>query len=200
MRTANTLVALIMSTALVATAAGSSGTDHQKATNETVHHETAHHHANHFAIFTGDTHSVEHDATDFTVGVDYERRLASRWGAGFVVEEVFADNTEIILAAQVFHHVGDLKLFAGPGFMSAKAGQGHGEETGEDSHVEEDAHAAKTLKVSEEGDEWREEFLFRVGGGYDFFTSDFSITPTVIIDRVGGNFAFVVGIGVGVGF
>jgi hypothetical protein len=77
-------------------------------------------HRHHLSLLLGATSYLEENETSFTLGVDYERRLSPRWGAGLFGEVVFADETETLLGVSgIYHATRQLELVAGVGLEFA---------------------------------------------------------------------------------
>lgn len=131
---------------------------------------------NHFALFGGFT-SGGQDSGDgreraaFTVGVDYERRLSSRWGLGVMGDWAFGDRREFIVVAPLFYHTrSDLRFHLAPGVERIR------------SDGPQDA---------------KSEFLLRAGLAYDFHFDGVSLSPSLSVDFVHGEQLYVLGASVG---
>lgn len=156
----------------------------------------------HAGIFLGATTNLEHDATDFTLGLDYEYRLPYidyLFGVGFVIEAVFAEHKESILAIPVTIHppLGDLKFYFAPGIM-------FGDKVVETPVNTHDVRFNKKPVIQTEvagpvQTEFKTHFLFRIGLGYDFHIDRFAISPTVAFDVIEGKFSAVYGLTLGMG-
>lgn len=133
-------------------------------------------HNHHLAIFTGSTSNLEAEYTDFSIGADYEYRLAyghNKFGVGLIGEIVFAEHQETIIALPIFYHpTENFKFFYAPGFAIAEGE--HGE-----------SHKA---------------FWSRLGVGYDFHLGNYSIAPGFAADFIEGNVSLVYGLSFGMGF
>ncbi len=125
----------------------------------------SHYPSNVFGVFLGATDSGE---TDFTIGVEYERRVSELFGFGGVIEHTpdahNGDGVSIALAELFIHPAGGLRLIGGVGAEKLHGASGY----------------TKTL--------------FRTGVAYDFQVGDFEIAPTFNVDYVGGNQATVFGV------
>ncbi len=147
-------------------------------------HSDHHVHDFHLAVFGGLTTNMDADHTDFSLGGDLEYRLPimdRRLGIGILGDVVFAEHTEIILGVPLFfHYGGGFKVFAAPGIAIL-----------EHTHVDILGH-----KHTEK----EEEFVVRLGAGYDFHIDNYSITPNVSADFIDGNTSLVYGIALGIGF
>lgn len=151
----------------------------------------------HLAIFTGFTSNMEHNATDFTLGLDYEQRLPfldRMFGVGLIIEGVFAEYKENILLIPIIMHLSfaNIKLFLSPGVI-------FGERAIEQSNF----HSfifKKEITLNDnfpkETESYRE-FLFRIGLGYDLHYKMFSISPAVAFDFYNGITSIVWGLSFG---
>lgn len=133
-----------------------------------------HFHKNHLAVFIGATEAEEHHGEkgdpDFTLGVDYERRLSPLFGVGGMFDWVAEGNREFLVGPIGFlHPFGGLKLFAAPCYQ-------HVRESGEDN------------------------FVFRTGVAWDFEIGKYSIAPNVIYDFADEQDFLVLGVTIGRGF
>ncbi len=135
--------------------------------------EHVHHHANHVALILGATSGLgDAGTTHFTVGADFEHRLAflHEVGVGVLVDSAIASSTETLLAGFVaVHPVGGLMLLGAAGV--AVTGLGH------------DGHLG-----------------LRAGAAYFVPVGEFSVGPAVSVDRVDGETALVYGVSIGTGF
>ena len=137
-------------------------------------HGEAHHHKNHIAFFVGSTEAEEHHGEkgdrDFTIGLDYERRLSRVVGIGGLVDWVVEGNREYLIGVPVFLHVGKhAKFELAPAFQ-------HLTEADENS------------------------FVFRTGFHWDFFVGQISLSPAVFYDFTEEQDFFVFGLSIGTGF
>ncbi len=131
---------------------------------------------NHVAIFLGETDSDSTKTTDFTAGIEYERRLPflnSMFGVGLTFERIFYNkkDIDIYLLNFIAHPWKGLKFNVSPG-KERKLKKGK----------------VKTFD------------LFRYGVAYDFHVGQYSVTPMLNIDTVKGKTATVYGIAFGMGF
>ena len=82
-------------------------------------HGEEHQHKNHIALFIGSTQAeVEHGKRDdpqFTLGLDYERRLTQVVGIGALLDVVLEGHREGIIGVPVFLHAGSLTFQLAPG-------------------------------------------------------------------------------------
>lgn len=117
-------------------------------------------------IFLGYT-TVDSE-TEFTLGLEYEYKFTPNWGAGLVYEETsqghHGEGVNVFVASVFYHPDNYLKF-----------GVGIGEEEIEGHHP-------------------HTEDLYRISAAYDFHLGDFGVAPTVAVDFIDGNEAFVVGI------
>jgi hypothetical protein len=74
------------------------------------------HPKNALALFLGGTLETAEDETFFTIGGEYERRLADRWAVQAVVEHVNDFDAWVVIAPVGFRVVDQLWIAAGPGF------------------------------------------------------------------------------------
>ena len=123
--------------------------------------------AHHFpGIFVGYTNAK--DETHFTYGVEYEYKFNQTWGVGAVYEKVedahHGDGVTVSLAQLFYHPLKNVRM--GVGLGKEKIGGAH-------------PHS---------------ENLYRVSANYDFHVGDFGIEPTVAIDFIDGDQAYVFGL------
>lgn len=123
--------------------------------------------AHHFpGIFIGMTHAQSE--TEFTYGIEYEYKFNSQWGLGAVYEKTddahHEDGVTVKLASLYFHPTKNVRL--GAGFGEEKIGGAH-------PHTED---------------------LYRVSASYDFHVGDFGIAPTVAVDFIDSEEAYVFGV------
>jgi hypothetical protein len=151
--------------------------DHSEATvghEASEGHDEERHHKNHVAFFVGSTEAEEHHGVkedrDFTMGLDYERRLTRIVGVGGVVDWVVEGNREYLIGVPVYLHVGRHAKF------ELAAAVQHLSETGENG------------------------FVFRTGFHWDFPVGSLSIVPAVFYDFTEEQDFFIFGIGIGKGF
>jgi len=137
-------------------------------------HGEEHFHKNEVAVFLGSTQSEEHhgdrDDPEFTIGIDYERRLTEHFGLGLLADFVAEGNREILLGIPFFLHAGkSAKFELAPGWHKVK-------EDGSDGGV---------LRL---GFHW----AFEVGRG--------SLSPAVFYDITEEDNLWVFGLGIGRGW
>jgi len=145
---------------------------------EGIYHAEEAHHPNHVGLFLGVAHNGEAAATDFAAGIDYEYALAEPIGVGIFAERVFAEHAETLIGIPISYTVHRLQLFVAPAVLFAEAPAGEA-----------------TAEASSE-----QEFLVRVGAGYEFELAGASLTPKVNLDFVNGEMTLVPGLAVGIGF
>lgn len=116
-------------------------------------------------IFVGYTHSASE--TEFTYGVEYEYKFNQTWGAGFVYEKIddahHGDGITVKIAELFYHPLKNVRLGIGAG--KEKIGGAH-------PHTED---------------------LIRATFSYEYYVGDFGIEPTVAVDFIDGEQAYVVG-------
>jgi hypothetical protein len=131
-------------------------------------------HQNHVALFLGSTEGEEHHGEkgdrDFTIGIDYERRLSKLFGIGAMVDWVAEGNREYLIGVPVFLHVGN-----GGKFQLAPA-----------------YHRVR------EGDE--DGFVFRTAFAWDFYIKKISLAPYIAYDFTDGQDFTVFGLDIGTGW
>jgi hypothetical protein len=123
--------------------------------------------ANHIpGLFLGftDTGSAE----DFTIGLEYEYKFDSGWGVGAVYERIDdgsnGDGIDIFLGSVYYHPGSNIRLGLGAGR----------EEIGGNKNKSKD--------------------LVRVSAAYDFHFDRFGIAPTIAVDFIEGDQAYVFGV------
>lgn len=132
------------------------------------------HHRNHLALFIGATEAEEHhgekDDPDFTLGIDYSRRLSPLFGVGGLFEVVVEGKREFVLGAiGLLHPYGGLKIYAGPCYQKIREGS-------------------------------QDKVIFRVGVTWDIEVGKYSIGPSVIYDLSDDQNFLVLGVAIGRGF
>lgn len=177
-RRPGTAVALsVLLTVLASTAvAGESEDEKTHATTGQEGHGGGGHEFQHeISLFLGFTDEEGHSA-EGTIGFEYAYTLYPRWAVGGLIDYAGGDVRNLVLGAPVYFRPGrGWVLLAAPGveFHNGWGGEtaGHGE-----------------------ADEDETDFLFRVGVMYKFRISErFSILPTLDVDFVGGDTAYVYG-------
>lgn len=135
--------------------------------------------AHHFpGIFIGVTNAQSE--TEFTYGIEYEYKFDSQWGVGVVYEKTddahHEAGVDVALAAIYLHPWKDLRL-----------GVGFGKET-VGSYDEDDGHGHIHHHESHKED------LYRISASYDFHVGDFGIAPTIAVDFIDDEEAYVFGV------
>ena len=163
--------------------------EHEKGAEHAEKHGEEHEfHKNHFAVFVGFTEAVEEHAAgphgethssgssggsddpDFTIGLDYERRLTKLFGFGAMLDVVVEGRREFLLGPIAFlHPFGGAKFFAAPLWE----------------------------RVEESGDD---EFVVRVGAAWDFEIGKYSLAPYAAYDMSEEHDIWVLGVAIGRGF
>jgi len=137
-------------------------------------HSSGEHHKNHLALFVGATEAEELEGNkedpQFTLGLDYERRLSRMFGLGGMFDWVIEGKRELLIGPIGFvHPYKGLNVYAAPCYQRAR-------------------------KSGHEG------FVFRVGGAWEFEMREYTISPHVIYDFTEEEDFLVVGVGFGKGF
>ena len=148
------------------------------------------HGSNVASLFLGGTAERAENETFFTVGGEYERRLADRWGLQLAAEYITEFDAWVLAAPFAIRPVGGLWVGAGPG-LQTKPGR-----------PEPERHEGKTEHAEGENGPF---FLWRVKAGYSVHLGDrVSAMPSVSLDlvREHGEWveAWVVGVSVGLHF
>lgn len=140
-------------------------------------HGGEHHHKNHFAVFVGSTEAEEHHGEkgdpDFTMGLDYERRLNKWFGAGAMLDFVVEGQREYLVGPLFILHAGrNAKLFAAPCYQR--------------------------VRESDDG----AGFAFRMGFSWDFYIrkGKNTIFPAIYYDITEEQNFLVLGVGFGLGW
>ncbi|MCF6268182.1 MAG: hypothetical protein L3J41_00560 [Melioribacteraceae bacterium] len=141
----------------------------------------------HVGVFAGATSNLYLEHTYFTLGVDYEYRLNHSFGLGLIGDYVMADHAETLLMGGIFYHpISSLKIYVGNGVaLLTEVNKATEHEDNNESEGEE-----KSVSY----------YVFRLGTGYDFHVSGFSVTPTVAWDLINGHSSIVYGLTFGIGF
>lgn len=150
----------------------------EKVKNNEEH--TIHH--NHVALFIGNTTFFNKGENNFSIGLDYFYRpnVEQPWAFSIFGEAIFAEHIEYLLGLPVYYSFNNIWwLRAGPGIEI----------------IQEEEHHNTEVETKIEM-----EFLFRIGMGYPFHISGFTITPSVDIDLVRNHDAVVWGLNIGYGF
>jgi hypothetical protein len=123
--------------------------------------------AHHFpGIFIGYTDAA--DETHFTYGVEYEYKFNQTWGLGAVYEKIddahHGDGVTVTVAELFYHPSNNLRF--GVGIGKEKIGGAH-------PHTED---------------------LYRLTASYDYHIGDFGLAPTLAVDFIDGEKAYVLGV------
>lgn len=154
--------------------------------------EEHHFHKNHFAVMIGSTQSVEihgeehhdeghgdphsevtssggRDDPDFTLGIDYERRLTKLFGIAGLLDFVVEGQREFLFGPlAVLHPFRGAKLWVGPLYEVVREGE----------------------------NEW----VARVGAGWDFKVGKVTLTPAANYDITNEHEIWVLGLTIGKGW
>jgi hypothetical protein len=123
--------------------------------------------AHHFpGIFIGYTNA--NDETHFTYGLEYEYKFNRNWGLGAVYEKIddahHGDGVTVTVAELFYHPLNNLRF--GLGIGKEKIG-------GEHPHSED---------------------LYRLSASYEYHVGDFGLEPTLAVDFIDGEQAYVLGL------
>lgn len=123
--------------------------------------------AHHFpGIFVGYTHAESH--TEFTYGIEYEYKFNSEWGLGAIYEKTdnahHGDGVTVKILEAFYHPTSYLRLGVGAG--KEKIGGDH-------PHTED---------------------LYRLSASYEYHIGDFGVAPTLAVDFIDGEEAYVFGV------
>ena len=123
--------------------------------------------AHHFpGIFVGYTNA--NDETHFTYGLEYEYKFNHTWGVGAVYEKVddahHGDGVTVTVAELFYHPLSNVRLGVGVG--KEKIGGAH-------PHTED---------------------LYRLTASYEYHIGDFGLEPTLAVDFIDGEKAYVFGV------
>jgi hypothetical protein len=149
-------------------------------------HEHGREHENEVAVFFGGTDERGHD-TEFTLGLDYKRRIAERWAVGGIFDYAGGELRNTVLAPSVsfWPGLGNLQLLAAPGVEFHQGRDDGGHEKSAEGEADKDATY----------------FLFRLGVAYDIHLGErFGLAPQVNLDFVNNEEVWVWGIAVTYGF
>jgi hypothetical protein len=117
-------------------------------------------------LFLGYTNAE--DETEFTYGIEYEYKFTADWGLGVVYEKTDdahdGDGITVKLAQVYYHTPQHIRL--GLGFGEEKIGGAH-------PHTED---------------------LYRISASYEYHLGDFAIEPTIAVDFIDGEEAYVFGV------
>jgi len=152
------------------------GEGHERAENDSGHHLREH--KNEVAIFLGLTDEAGHDS-EFTLGVEYKRRIAERWAVGGAFDYAGGELRNAVLT------------------HNGRGGGGHGEGPSTDGGC----GCGKSAAEHGEVDEDSTHFLLRIGVGYGFHLGRrFGIVPGVYLDFVDNEEVWVYGLNFTYGF
>ena len=137
---------------------------------EAQEHEEEHH--NEVAAVIAGTWDAAEDETFLTLGLEYERRITSRFGIAAGVEYLFDADRWIVTAPVTFRPAHGLKIAAGPGFERAhdetlflfRFGAGYALEFAEQYSI----GPTFSLDFIREHDEWTHTLVFGVSVGIGF--------------------------------
>lgn len=123
--------------------------------------------AHHFpGVFVGYTHAES--KTEFTYGLEYEYKFNSEWGLGAIYEKTddahHGDGVTVKIIEAFYHPTSYLRLGAGVG--KEKIG----------------------------GDHPHSEDLYRLSVSYEYHIGDYGIEPTIAVDFIDGEEAYVLGV------
>ena len=117
-------------------------------------------------IFFGYTNAS--DETHFTYGFEYEYKFNQTWGVGGVYEKIddahHGDGVTVTVAELFYHPLNNVRI-----------GVGVGEE-----------------KIG--GDHPHTEDLYRLTASYEYHIGDFGLAPTIAVDFIDGEKAYVFGV------
>ena len=117
-------------------------------------------------IFIGATHAQ--DESEFTYGIEYEYKLSDQLGLGALYEKTpdahYEDGVSIKLAQLFYHPNQNIRLGIGIG--------------------KEKIHGSHSYTKD----------LYRTGVSYEIFVGDFVVAPTVAVDFIDGEKAYVLGV------
>jgi hypothetical protein len=125
--------------------------------------------AHHFpGIFIGYTNA--NDEIHFTYGLEYEYKFNRTWGLGAVYEKIddahHGDGVTVTVAELFYHPLNNLRF--GLGIGKEKIG-------GEHPHSED---------------------LYRLSASYEYHIGDFGLGPTLAVDFIDGEQAYVLGLAI----
>lgn len=146
-----------------------------------INSETEHHfHYNHFAMFAGASYLLQKKETHITLGADYVRNFSpeSKFALGIFAEAILAHHTEWIFGAVLIYGVTEnLWIRSGPGIEI----------------LQEELECGCSTKTKTKG-------LIRLGAGYDFHFSSFTISPSIDFDFLRSSTTLVWGVNFVTGF
>ena len=129
---------------------------------------------NDIGLFLGGTTGLEGGGTNFSIGLDYARRISSDIGLGIWGEAVVKDEMEFTFGLPIYYYIEEWYVRVAPG-------------------VELEKEASESSEGSESTDT-SVNFLLRLGGGYEIEMSNgFAIVPSVDVDVVRSEVSLVWG-------
>jgi hypothetical protein len=157
-----------------------------------AHHEGhGGHHPNDIGLFIGATDEHPH-GSEFTWGIDYKRRLSTRddMAIGAFFDHAGGEQRNSLVGALfTWWPIADLQLFGGPAveFHNGRNQDGGSEGGGHEFKSEGGEHGGSDSNETY--------FAFRVGAGYDVHLGEhYAIVPTVAVDFVNNEEAWVYGV------
>jgi len=162
----------------------------EKAHPQVQHGQGAHaSHRHHLAALIAATSNLDHHHTDFTLGGDYQYRIASRWAVGGFGEVIFAEHTEYLLGIPLYFFLTErFWLRTGPGVEFVT-----------ESLEEHEGHSVSSSS-SQTPTTTESKFLFRLGAGYNIELGGLTLTPSLDLDLVRNARALVWGLNIGKSF
>lgn len=140
-----------------------------------AHESEGHRHKNHLGLFLGITD--EEAASEFTIGLDYERRFSRWFGIGVLVESIAGDAREVIVGIPVFLHATErLKFLLAAGYESLGPFE------------------------NDKGHHDDRETVVRIGAEYAFHFGNYSVSPALNVDFVDSEEILVYGVTIGRGW
>lgn len=143
-------------------------------------------HSHHAGIFVGITSNLETEHNDFSIGIDYEYRLPILkriFGIGIMGEAVFGLETEYIAGIPLYIHLADfLRVFVAPSILYVP-----------DSGEEPESKIAHDKIQSTEASS-HSEYVTIAGLFLDIQTRNFTISPTLKFEFIGGHIAMAYGL------
>lgn len=181
----NPVVAQEHEAAEPATETEAEGVSHGEHGEEGEHHGHEYH-PNEIALFAGITDEEHHDS-EFSLGIEYERRLSQHWGVGGLLEYTDELRNSILAVPVYWHPGGGWKLVAAPG-IERHNGRG----------LVATPHKAEGHSEVDEDETY---FLFRLGVAYDIHLGgSWGLAPGVNLDFVEGERVLVYGVSLTYGF
>ncbi len=151
------------------------------------------HHSHHAGFFTGVTSNLETKYNDFSIGVDYEYRLPvlkNIFGIGLMGEAVFGYETEYIAGIPVYVHLTDIiRIFAAPSLLYVP-GPG-----GEPAAAKDELNKIQSAESAS-----HTEYITVAGLFIDIQAHDFTLSPTLKFEFIGGHVSIAYGLTFAKGF